>query len=323
MGIYGHKFDSLIYNSSLTVLENTINENELFLESLTDTIVTESVGSVFKNIFGKVKKVVDTILEFLKSIPRKIRDLVFKIFNKDKQVQKEIDKKKQEPELIFDKEAIYDGELYDYGLMIGSMFDRSNFMMSEDPSQYKSFLLGIKYSAEEFQNNFGLHINGNYFSHCKTKEEWTEYINSDKYKDKFKLDKKNNTAGYLNDHKSEINADYVKEVESKATDYTKSWEKIGKNIEDMLKDDDNLSGDLLKTLSSNKTSADKIKEAGLEEESLRYYLLYANLSAYACRTVMTKAVEYTAKAEVQNLAVNNFLLSCWKKNPNYKGDSNT
>ena len=56
----------------------------------------------------------------------------------------------------------------------------------------------------------------------------------------------------------------------------------------------------------------------LDEESLRGYLKYTTLSIFACQTVVNQSLKYMVAAQTQYYKVNNFLISCYEKNPNFK-----
>lgn len=316
MGIYGYNADTFKYGKAFAILENTINDNRLFLESVAgEQVVSEGVKEVFRNIVERIKKVVKAVIDFLKSIPGRIKDFMSKIFNKNKKVEEEFKEKEKEPEFIFNDSKVYEEEVYNYTEMVGVMFNRSNFMMSENPIQYKTFTNIIE-SADEFEKNFGRHVNPNYFAKFKTADEWYKYINSPEYFSRFKIN--DTSAKKLESVKKDLDPGNLDYIQKNAADYSKSWENIYNNIQEFFKDDMVFTGDLLKTVAASKSYKDKITDAGMDEESLRGYLKYTTLSIFACQTVVNQSLKYMAAAQTQYYKVNNFLISCYEKNPNFK-----
>jgi hypothetical protein len=320
MGIYNEGYANLIYERSLYNLDITLRDTKHFLESITgedgSLVLNESVGETIKNLWEGIKKICKKVIDFLKSIPGKLKEIFSKIVDKIKGKDEEIEEKEKAPEYIFENKE-YSKDIYNYYAMCADLFDRGNFMFDDSAAGYKAFVgNGLQDSIDRFEQHYGDAINRNRFHKCKTKQELEQYIASDDYKNIYK--KSDADAEHLIKYMDIYKPSNLSDLIKKAGEYQTHWEKIGKNVDDMFKDDINYTGDLLSTLSSSKASEDKIKEAGLDPESLRKYKKFITYSAEACQTVVKQAFAYVGKATTQYNELQTFVVSCYKKNPDYK-----
>ena len=169
MAQYGYTFAyelmDINYDKTMHIVENMVQDTN-FINFLTEeTVLHEfSIKDTVSKFIKKFKEIAEKVINFLISIPGKIKSLIAKSSEKtqstDKVVEeikeKEKETKEKEPEFIFeDKE--YEEEIYDFTSMVSALFDRNNFMFDDSATGYKAFV-DIKKAAEDFENNYGSRI---------------------------------------------------------------------------------------------------------------------------------------------------------------------
>lgn len=208
MAIYGHKFDEYIFETSYRSLIMTIEEDNKFMNSITEsTIVTESVIS---NIVEKIKEIINKVITFLKSIPGKIKALVAKFLKKK---DFSIDKNGWPDSDLFNGSKTFDERpLYDYK---EASEERLNYLkdITSDPD--------IKYNPNADYDSKVKDLND---KNIKNNYEDEEYLN------KFII--KNTSGKYLKENFGMFKnmTDEIDNIEAECKNIKNKYESLKKSL---------------------------------------------------------------------------------------------
>lgn len=316
-GSYAYELMEINYNKALYVVEEMIS-NTNFIQSLTEESVLHefSIKDVLSKFIKKAKEIITRVIDFLVSIPGKIKALIgksSKSIEKTDKIVEDIKEKEKEPEFIFeDKEykdeneaedGIYNN-VFDFVAMTKSFFNKNGFMPDESVK-----FDNIKKRLEDFENNYGDQINPNVFHNCSTYSEFVHYITTKEFRDQFKFKQKN--AAYLRDHLDEIKkqSEELKEIQDQAAAYRDTWQRLCLNVEQISEE----------KLANYNYGDDK--EMDNVADTFRDYLHYTTLLASACIRVVSEALNLQTSARMQYNAVAEFVKSCYRPNPNYKKEN--